>query len=239
MIRLFIGYDEREPAAYHTCVDSIIRHSSEPLSITPLALNNFEHFYDEVHTDGSNAFIYSRFLVPYLCGFKGDAIYLDGDMVVLSDIYDLWQLRDPFMAVQVVKHDYKTTAAAKYLGNINEDYPRKNWSSVMVWNCGHFGNGRLTPQSVTRMSGAELHRFSFLRDDFVGDLPITWNWLETEYEPNDNVDLIHYTLGLPCFSEYARTVQAGHWHKAYLKAIGAKNETARDIVSRALGDTNV
>jgi hypothetical protein len=24
----------------------------------------------------------------------------------------------------------------KYLGNKNEDYPRKNWSSLILWNCG-------------------------------------------------------------------------------------------------------
>jgi lipopolysaccharide biosynthesis glycosyltransferase len=168
--------------------------------------------------DGSNDFIYSRFLVPYLCGWSGHAIFLDGDMVVNSDITELWAMRSSWYAAQVVKHDYKTKVPRKYLGNKNEDYPKKNWSSVILWNCGHYGNRMLTPDHVQKQTGAHLHRFEWLQEERVGELPKEWNWLATEYPDNDQAKLIHYTLGTPCFPEYKSAPMAEHWHleKAHL-----------------------
>lgn len=124
MFNIFIGYDPRESIAYHTCVNSIIRHSSIPLAITPLALPNLSS-YKEKHLDGSNQFIYSRFLIPELMNYQGWALFLDGDMIVTADILDLFSLRDDSKAVLCVHHDYKTKTSIKYLGARNEDYPGK------------------------------------------------------------------------------------------------------------------
>lgn len=213
-IPIYIGYDTREPVTYHACVDSIIRHASVPVAIHPLALQNFTSFYDERHTDGSNQFIYSRFLVPFLSAWQGHAIYLDGDMVVNGDIAELWGMRNHWQAAQVVQHDYQTKAAVKFRGKANENYPRKNWSSVILWNCAHYGNRALTPEYVEKATGAHLHRFAWLEDDRLGELPKEWNWLATEYPANDAAKLIHYTLGTPCFPAYRGCSQAPAWHKA-------------------------
>jgi lipopolysaccharide biosynthesis glycosyltransferase len=182
------------------------------VSIVPVALNLFRD-YDETHTDGSNHFIYTRFLVPYLMGFTGSAIFIDGDMIVRGDIAELWALRDLSKDVQVVKHDYKTRMPVKYLGAKNEDYPRKNWSSVILWNCNSFPNRRLTPEFIQRSTGSELHRFSWIDDERVGELPPEWNWLPDEYGPNPAAKLLHYTLGTPCFHEFADTPMGNEWHK--------------------------
>lgn len=214
IIPIFIGYDPREAIAYHTCVNSIIRNASRPVSIVPVALNLFKD-YDETHTDGSNHFIYTRFLVPYLMGFTGSAIFIDGDMIVRGDIAELWDMRNPYMDVQVVKHNYKTRMPTKYLGAKNEDYPRKNWSSVILWNCNSFPNRKLTPEYVQKATGAELHRFSWIDDSRIGELPIEWNWLPDEFGPNANAKLLHYTLGTPCFDEFANTPQNEDWHREH------------------------
>ena len=210
-IPIFIGYDPREAVAYHTCANSIIRHASCPVAIIPLALNLFKD-YTETHTDGSNQFIYSRFLVPHLMDYTGHAIFIDGDMIVRSDIAELWQWRHKRYDVQVVKHNYETCMTEKYLGSKNENYPRKNWSSVIIWNCESAANKRLTPEFVQRSTGAELHRFTWIRDEQIGDLPAEWNWLPDEYGPNCNADLLHYTLGAPCFHDFATTPMADDWH---------------------------
>lgn len=212
MIRVFVGYDPREPIAYHACVSSIIRNCSEPVSITPLALTMLND-YTESHTDGSNQFIYSRFLVPRMCDYSGHALYIDGDMIVKGDLAELWAMRDPTKGVQVVKHDYKTKQSKKYLGAKNEDYPRKNWSSVILWNCAHTPNRDLTPEYVQKSTGAHLHRFAWLPDDRIGELPREWNWLVDEYEHNDNAKLLHYTLGTPCFDDYANCDHSAEWHQ--------------------------
>ena len=211
-IPIFVGYDPREAIAYHTCVNSIIRNSSQPVAIVPVALNLFRD-YSETHTDGSNHFIYTRFLVPYLCDFTGHAIFIDGDMIVRGDIAELWNMRDATKDVQVVKHDYKTRTPVKYLGAKNEDYPRKNWSSVILWNCASFPNRQLTPDFVQRSTGSFLHRFSWLDDARIGELPPEWNWLPDEYGPNTDAKLLHYTLGTPCFHEFATTPQGDEWHR--------------------------
>ena len=212
MIPVFIGYDPREAIAFHVCANSIIRHSSQPVQIIPIALNLFRD-YTETHTDGSNHFIYTRFLVPYMMEWKGHAIFIDGDMIVRDDIAELWALRDYSKDVQVVKHDYKTKMPVKYLGSKNEDYPRKNWSSVILWNCNSFPNRRLTPEYVMKATGAELHRFTWCSEDRIGELPKEWNWLPDEYGENLDAKLLHYTLGTPCFHEFANTPQGSEWHR--------------------------
>jgi lipopolysaccharide biosynthesis glycosyltransferase len=213
MIPIFIGYDPREAVAYHVCTNSIIRHSSQPVSITPLALNILKD-YNETHTDGSNHFIYSRFLVPHLMNYKGWAIFIDGDMLLRDDINKLWELRDESKAVMVVKHEYETKMSEKYLGAKNENYPRKNWSSVILWNCGHPSNDSVTPEFVQTATGAAVHRFTWLTDDEIGELPKEWNWLDVEYEWNPLAKLVHYTLGTPCFHEFADQGNfSDEWHR--------------------------
>jgi lipopolysaccharide biosynthesis glycosyltransferase len=211
-IPVFIGYDPREAIAFHVCANSIIRQASRPVCIIPLALNLFQD-YKETHTDGSNQFIYSRFLVPHLMDYTGWAIFIDGDMIVRGDITELWDLKDPYNDVMVVKHDYKTRMPVKYLGAKNEDYPRKNWSSVILWNCNSFPNRKLTPEFVQQSTGSFLHRFSWLDDARVGELPKEWNWLPDEYGENLDAKLLHYTLGTPCFQEFADTPQGSEWHR--------------------------
>lgn len=211
-IPIFIGYDPREAIAYHVCANSIIRHASVPVAIVPLSLNLLED-YKETHTDGSNHFIYSRFLVPHLMEYQGWAIFMDGDMIVRDDILKLWNLRQGDKDVMVVKHDYKTKMTEKYLGAKNEDYPRKNWSSVILWNCGTFPNKKVTPEFVMNSTGAELHRFTWIADERIGELPREWNWLPDEYGANDGAKLLHHTLGTPCFHEFANAPMADDWHR--------------------------
>ena len=211
MIPIFVGYDPKEAIAFHTCVNSIIRLSSEPVQIIPLALNLLKD-YTELHTDGSNSFVYSRFLVPYLQSFTGWAIYIDGDMILRTDIAELWNLQQPDKDVMVVQHDYKTKMPVKYLGAKNEDYPRKNWSSVILWNCNSFPNRKLTPSFVQQQTGSFLHRFNWLQDERIGRLPMEWNWLPDEFGPNANAKLLHWTLGTPCFKDFSSATQSEEWH---------------------------
>jgi lipopolysaccharide biosynthesis glycosyltransferase len=212
-IPIFVGYDPREAIAYHTCVNSIIRHASQPVAIVPVALNLFQD-YKETHGDNSNHFVYTRFLVPHLMSYQDWAIFIDGDMVLRDDIVKLWNMRlEGHYDVMVVKHDYKTRMAEKYMGSKNEDYPRKNWSSVILWNCSSWPNRKLTPAFVQSQPGSYLHRFSWLDDKRIGELPVEWNWLPDEFGVNPEAKLLHYTLGTPCFAEFADTPQSEEWHR--------------------------
>jgi lipopolysaccharide biosynthesis glycosyltransferase len=146
-------------------------------------------------------------------GYKGWAIFMDGDMLLRDDISKLWALRDETKAVMVVKHNYQTKMTEKYLGSKNENYPRKNWSSVILWNCGHPANSTITPEFVQNATGAQVHRFSWLDDSLIGELPIEWNWLPDEFGANLSAKLLHYTLGTPSFHEFATTPMGDEWHR--------------------------
>lgn len=217
-IPIYVGFDQVEAVAYHTFCQSVIERASQPVEFHPLSLNLLKD-YRETHKDGSNEFIYSRFLVPHLQGYKGWALFCDGDMVCTKDIAKLWALRDEKYAVMVVKHDYQTKYPIKYLGQRNESYPRKNWSSVILFNCGHPANFYLTPGYVERTKGSVLHRMGWLPDELIGELPVEWNWLAGEYgKPEVRPGIIHYTIGTPCFNEFRDFDLAEYWHQAHENA---------------------
>lgn len=222
MIPVYVGFDPREEAGTHVFTSSLIHRSSWPVSVIPLHLPLFRSFYSKGNRDGTNAFIYTRFLVPFLQDWRGWAIFADGaDMLMRADIAELWALRDEYKAVQVVKHDYRTKHPRKYCGTQmeadNHDYPRKQWSSVMLINCHHYHWRDITPESVERMTGPELHRFSWLRDEMIGELPAEWNWLD-EYGPNPDAKLIHWTTGTPAFAAYKDSPHADEF-RAQLEAV--------------------
>lgn len=211
-LRIFIGLDPREAVAYHVCQHSIIEHCLEPerLQFTPVTGER---------RDGSNDFIYARFLVPYWCGFKGKALFIDGDMIVRHDVAELFAEPMLYQGVRVVKHDYRTKHPVKYLGNPNHNYPRKNWSSVVVWNCGFMPNRVLTPDFVAKSAGSFLHRFSWLADSQIGELPEAWNKLVLEQVLEDDDKLRHFTIGTPCFADYADCDGAEEWHQTYARMV--------------------
>lgn len=234
MLDLFVGYDPREAAAYHVFCESVIENASGPVRFTPLHNSMLDGF--DGQQDGSNAFIYSRFLVPYLKNYIGFGIFADGDMVCDADIYELYDLRDATKAVQVVKHNYETCSDRKYIGtpmeSDNEDYPRKNWSSVVLWNCSHPSHGILTPELVGTAGGAFLHRFAWLNDEEIGDLPPEWNWLDLEY-PHKDAKIVHHTLGSPGFEHYQHSPTARQWNLYLLKALNMEGERQAEMVRRA------
>lgn len=232
-VRLFVGFDAREAVAYHVFCQSVLERATVPVCFHPLNVRGFDG-----QRDGTNAFTFSRYLVPYLCDFKGWAIFMDGDMVCNEDIAELWKLRDSMMgqAVSVVKHDYKTRHPRKYIGTTmearNVDYPRKNWSSVVLWNCAHFGNRRLDPSYVGSADPASLHRFGWLDDALVGSLPQDWNHLVGE-DPPGPAKLYHYTLGIPGIPHYAEDSGSWHWHVALQASLRCAGINPVNMVKQA------
>jgi hypothetical protein len=224
-IPIYIGFDPREAAGLYVFMQSVIHRTSKPVAFVPLHRPMLAGF--DGQRDGTNAFIYSRFLVPYLQNYAGWAIFADGsDMVCVDDIVNLWALRDERFAVQVVKHDYQTKNPRKYIGTPmeadNGSYPRKNWSSLVLWNCGHPSNRRLTPELVTESPGSFLHRFHWLNDDQIGELPPEWNCLVGEQD-TANASLLHHTLGIPGFNYYKHCDASEHWHRAYKQMLHVEN----------------
>jgi lipopolysaccharide biosynthesis glycosyltransferase len=226
-MRVFIGYDPREAVAFSVLAHSIHVRASEPVSVIPLMLSELKGvFTRERHPLQSTDFAFSRFLTPYLSGYEGWSVFMDCDMLVLDDIANLWRLRDERYAVMVVKHDHQPRESVKFLDQPQTAYPKKNWSSVMLFN-----NARcraLTPEYVNAASGLELHQFKWLADEgLIGELPRTWNHLVGYYRPTPGASLVHYTLGGPYFDEYRDCEYAEEWRQELQRMLACVQRAAR------------
>jgi lipopolysaccharide biosynthesis glycosyltransferase len=207
-MKVFVGYDTREDIAYQVCKHSIESKQSDA-SVRPLKqqeLRDAGWYTRGIDKLASTEFTFTRFLIPELCNFNGWALFMDCDMILKTDIKQLFDQADDKYAIMCVQHDYSPSATIKMDGQAQTIYPRKNWSSVMLFNCGHKSNAKLTQNLINdpKITGAYLHRFSWLKDKEVGELSPEWNWLVGHYkEPKDGTPkLIHYTEGGPWFENY-------------------------------------
>ena len=221
MIPVFIGYDSRETVAWGVLAHSINARASEPVTIAPVMLDQLGGiFRRERNPLQSTEFSFSRFLVPYLCGFKGWAVFMDCDMLMMDDVANLWKLRDERYAVQVVKHEHVPKEDVKFLGAVQTKYQKKNWSSVMLMNCERCT--ALTPDYVNRASGLELHQFKWLGDDaLIGELPHRWNHLVGYDAAAAGVSLAHFTIGGPWFEEYKGCEYSAEWEAEKAQMLSA------------------
>lgn len=215
VIKVFVGYDPVESVAWHTMAHSIFERSSKPVAIIPVNLKNLSSIYKrERDPKQSNEFSFSRFLVPYLSAYSGYSLFFDCDMMLRADIAGIFDVitKLPDKALYVVKHDYEPRDDVKYLNTVQYKYPRKNWSSVVLWNCAHPANRKVTPEFVNTASAMDLHRFTWLQDSEIGELDVRWNWLVGEYDqPPDDVKNVHWTVGGPYFHEYRTSDFSEEW----------------------------
>ena len=205
-MKIFVGYDPREDIAYQVCKHSIL--TKQPAAdVRPLVqkeLRDAGWYKRPVDKLASTEFTFTRFLVPELANFKGWAMFMDCDMILTTDIKELFDQADDQYAVMCVQHDYTPKEGTKMDGQKQTVYPRKNWSSVVLFNCAHPSNARLTQDMVndTELNGAYFHRFSWLKDEEIGELDHTWNYLVGVYDDIETPKLIHYTEGGPWFENY-------------------------------------
>lgn len=238
---IFVGYDAREHEAWEVCRDSILRRSSVDVRIAKLeepVLREAGLYRRAWHAENgqridnldkrpfSTDFSFTRFLAPALALYQGWALYCDCDFLFTADIAGLFVLADERYAAMCVKHKHVPTEATKMDGVEQTKYRRKNWSSLTLWNAAHPANRNvLTVDCVNKMPGQWLHAFEWLKDDEIGELPVTWNWLAGVSAPLERVPPcgIHYTLGVPSMPGYEDCVYAEFWRteQRSRRAIGA------------------
>lgn len=233
---IYVGYEPREEEAFAVCLHSIRRRLTGHIPIHGLRLRELKNrglYYRPTETRGTNGkkqlwdtisdapmateFSISRFLVPHLAQ-RGLALFMDCDMLVRADLNSLFSLctsQEAFddYAVWCVHHQYAPTAVAKMDGQMQTIYSRKNWSSVMVFDCDHKANAALTPRMVNTLPGRDLHAFCWLKDEQIGSLEEKWNWLAGHSSKSIVPSIIHMTTGGPWFPEYATVDYADDWRK--------------------------
>ena len=229
-IPVYIGWDPREDLAYKVCSSSLRRNSTQPLHVQKISAYDLQWpGQDGIYTrnwyqrgvqkyDGgdnrpfSTDFSFARFMVPILMQYEGWALFCDCDFLWREDVAKLWCLRDNRYAAMVVKHDYTPKDAVKMDGQAQQAYPRKNWSSLILWNCGHESNRALTRSAVNGEDGSWLHGFRWLRDEEIGSLPETWNWLEG-HSTLENPAAVHFTRGGPWWADFQSVPYSEEWRR--------------------------
>jgi lipopolysaccharide biosynthesis glycosyltransferase len=224
--RIFIGWDAREAEAYDVARYSLERRASIPVEVVPIKLDDLRArglYWRDQDPLASTEFTYSRFLVPALAGYQGFALFCDCDFLWLGDIAGLAAYTNEPKAVYCVHHDYTPKEKTKMDGKAQTTYPRKNWSSLMLFNCDHPAVRKLTPEVVNHESGAYLHRMQWAGDDDIGELPVEWNWLEgwNEKPAQGTPKAVHFTRGGPWFPQWQNVDYGDLWraeHETMLRA---------------------
>jgi lipopolysaccharide biosynthesis glycosyltransferase len=206
--RIFIGYDPSQDLSWRVLEYSLNKHTSEPLDIRPIDASKLPEFDRPVDPLASTPFTYTRFLVPWLCDYEGIALFMDSDMLALGDISELFHEDMDGLALRVRQHDYRPTETVKMGGKTQTQYPRKNWSSLMLMNCALLT--AWTKEAVETQSGAWLHRFQAIPDEQIGDLGTEWNVLDHITGPTK---LLHYTSGGPWLAGCEDADHADLWHE--------------------------
>jgi lipopolysaccharide biosynthesis glycosyltransferase len=218
MKKIFVGYDSREIPAYNACIKSIKNNSKAEINVIELNTSKLKQsniYTREKDPLSSTEFTFSRFLVPYLSNYNEWALFCDCDFIFLEDVEELFSLADDKFAVMCAQHNYEPTNNIKMDGKVQHLYPRKNWSSLVLWNCSHPSNKKLTPDIVNTQTGQYLHRFSWLKDDEIGTIPLQWNWLVGWYEePKDgSPKALHFTEGGPWFDSFKDCEYSNYYYK--------------------------
>src|SRR5262245_796032 len=225
---VYIGWDPREEVACNAAARSLVEHTPGariiPLDLMALRTRGMywrptslrgNHLYDEISdAPMSTEHAISRFLVPHLCRHAGWALFVDGDVLFRRDVRELWDLCDASKALMCVQHPPFTQEGTKKDWVPQTVYHRKNWSSVMLFNCSHPANRPLIPEYINEVPGRELHAFAWMEDQFIGALPPEWNYLVGVNPPMDNPAIVHYTLGTPSIPAYHHSPFADEWYAA-------------------------
>lgn len=225
--RVFLGFDAKEMRACNVakwsiyacsnrdevgvdlvCMLSLKQHYTRPTSTMPNG-----QFFDEIsEAPMSTGHAIARFFVPFLCDYRGWALFVDGDVLVRRDVRELFATADPTRAVYVVKHAPQIEEVDKKLGHVQQAYPRKNWSSAMLFNCAHPANAQLTPDILNSWPGRDLHAFRWLDEpNLIGELPAEWNYLVGVNAPQTDPAIVHYTLGTPDMPGHEDDPFANEW----------------------------
>ncbi len=236
-MRIYIGWDWSEDEAWQVCAHSLRKHSSVPLDIRPLSsehplmtrpyYHKVNQMYDRLtESSFSTMFSYARFLVPILEDYRGWAMFIDCDFLFRRDVKELFDLREDDKAVMVVQHDHQPTEGLKMGGVIQTGYRRKNWSSMVLWNCGHRAHMLAGPfrgintEKVNTMHPGWLHGFDWLELEQIGKLPSEWNWLEGHSNPEADPAGVHFTRGGPWLPGYENVAYADEWRAMHSEAFG-------------------
>lgn len=208
MITLYIGYDSSnygQELAFEVCKRSILRFNKN-INIVKLDkkdLQNKKIYLRTNDNDASTEFTYTRFLIPFLNNYEGYAIFCDSDFIWRCNLNDIKQFFNKAKAVSCVQHEYKKCNNNLKMDGLKQEwYPRKNWSSLMIFNCSHPDCKNLSINTIANQTPKWLHRMEWTTDNNIGSIPKTYNYLLGYYNDIDEPKAVHLTDGGPWHNDW-------------------------------------
>ena len=218
-LNVYIGFDSSnygQELAYEVCKRSIEKNTRHDITIHKLVKSDLvnRNIFTRNDTDGSTEFTYTRFLVPYLNNYEGYALFCDSDFLWECDINELFEnFSNPKYALACVKHTYSKCKCPNKMDNkVQEWYPRKNWSSLMLFNCSHSSTRNLSLENVNNKSAKWLHRMEWCKDYKILEIPKSYNYLVGYYD-DEHIKALHFTDGGPWYPKYKNVLYADRWIK--------------------------
>ena len=236
-LTIFVGWDSNEAIAADVLMYTIDKYKSRPVDFFLLKQQELRDkglYTRELDKKASNEFSMTRWLTPYLNRqlFPNNryALFLDCDFVFTGDIYRIFDYKED-ASINVVKHEYvpkSTTKMKDSSGKVQaqKNYPRKNWSSFVLYDCENPIVHKLTLEVVNSESPMVLHRFMLFDDKDVGGfnywtkvdgqkIPLL-NHLAGEYKQPTELPLsIHLTLGIPTIHTAVESAYSKEWLDYY------------------------
>jgi len=229
-LHIYIGFDAIDHLAYRVCEKSILDNTRADVQIHPLRDWQLrgEGFYTRPYLMNPNGqkqdlitgalhsteFSFTRFLTPIIHRAKrreGPCLFIDADQMFLGDVAELFALADRDFDVQVVKHVHNPKEETKTVGVVQQQYMRKNWSSVMLFP--NAETAQLTLEDVNYRGRGYLHGFEWVNPSRIGPLPEEWNWLEGWSKSSIAPKNVHFTRGTPDLPGYEDVAYAETYMK--------------------------
>lgn len=189
-VRIFIGTEPKTLIPCKVLEYSIRRRTGAAVECTPMEGPDWEY-----STDGfrqGTGFSLRRWMIPAACGWRGRAIYLDADQIVLGDILDLWRQPEQVPA---------PAGTSAWLTYQPDKFSAAPWpqSSVMVIDCaaalGQWGWDMDQVLEHLRQDQTRKAYVDFMHCSWMEPPPARiadeWNHLNV-YQPG-KTRLLHYT----------------------------------------------
>lgn len=179
LIRLFVG---RAPNGDDAESCAVLEYTARKNCSMPIEITWMEMTHDVGSpwhgwntSTWATPFSGFRWAIPEVCGFKGQAIYMDSDMIIQADLAELWNAPWEQGKVIQMKGGWRTCVAK--------------------WNCERAKTFLLPLERLKLLPNSHQRMFTTLqsRPELVQVFDRQWNNFDGENDDLKDVKILHYT----------------------------------------------
>jgi lipopolysaccharide biosynthesis glycosyltransferase len=212
---IFVGADVSQDIAARVLEYSIHKHATRPVrvvALTSVEMPTPKHESNRART----GFSFVRFAIPKLAKYRGRALYVDSDMLVFTDVAELWNIEFGEQKILCT-----TQQLPEAWNDFKWAHPGRQFS-VMMLDC-----SRLPWDLTDIVKGLDEEKYTYpqlmfemclVKPNEIDDrIPPRWNCLE-HYEEGES-SLLHYTVVPTQPWRVDNNINGQVWVKAFEEAV--------------------